>query len=112
MKKSLICGTPDFGTSNVTDLQQNNDPNIPNLSDFGKNFFMSDFQPLPFDTLSAMNDFISESNDSVAIFSGVNFNEDWENLAGDNFPDNLDYSIRPPAAPRTGYESYRMIFMI
>ena len=84
---------------NRTDLSQ-----VRSLyEDFSDLFEAKIFTPMPFDSMEDMNTYIVENSNSTNVFMGLLFADSWKNAT--TFPNNLDYSLRPPAAPRSEQSS-------
>ena len=61
------------------------------------------FTPKSFDSVEDMEEYIKDSPNATNVFMGVTFGTEWENAT--LIPDDLVYSLRPPAAPRSEQSS-------
>ena len=108
MQRAVIClpiedPAINLSPGNFTDFNSTtfNGTSMEN-SMFG-NFESKTFTPMPFDSMEDMNTYILHNSNSTNVFMGLLFADSWKNAT--TFPNNLDYSLRPPAAPRSEQSS-------
>ena len=59
------------------------------------------FELLPFDTVSEMDNYMVDGDNSSQVFYGVNFKNDEWKLNATGIPNKLDYALRPVSSPRS-----------
>ena len=87
--------------ASLIDLHQTDPPVfIGKFYDDYKDLFRTKFfRAKPFDSVSAMDDYIINYSNSTQVFVGLIFADSWKDA--ETLPNNLDYQLRPPAAPRS-----------
>ena len=59
------------------------------------------FDLLPFDSVSEMDKYMVDGDNSSQVFYGINFKNDEWKLNTTGVPNKLDYALRPVSSPRS-----------